>query len=88
MVEGVYYFHAHYGYDNGTDWEEKDNYGFIAAEGFICATQQIVDYYRDDLISFSIEEIGDTLVCVDDKNIAEAFKESYLKTHYGENEND
>jgi len=38
MVEGVYYFHAHYGYDNGTDWEEKDNYGFIAAEGFICAT--------------------------------------------------
>ena len=88
MIDYVYYFHAHYSCDNGMCYEEKDNYGFITAKNFVSATQQIVEYYHEDLISFFIEEIGDTLICVDDKKITENFKESYIKTHYGENEND
>lgn len=86
MVEGVYFFKAtYYGYDDKPhDLKEETHYGFISASGFAAASQEIIEYYREDLISFSLEEIGDTLICVDSKAIAEAFKEAYKKTHYGE----
>lgn len=80
----VYYYHAHYGFDNDP-WEERDEYGFMIADNFNHAMSKIVDYYRDDLMSVTIEYIGDTgMICIENKEVAEAFKASYSKTHYGE----
>ena len=68
-------------------WEERDEYGFVTANNFIHAMEQISDYYRDNLISVDIQYAGDTgMITVDNKEIAEAFKKSYIKTHYGEDE--
>lgn len=84
----VFYFHAHYGYegyDITEDWEERNEYGFVLAKNFTHAMEQVVDYYRDDLLSVEIQYVGDTgMISVDNKEIAEAFKKSYIKTHYGE----
>lgn len=83
----VFYFHAHYGCDTLEKWEEQDEYGFVAANDFINAMEQISGYYRDDLISVDIQYAGDTgMITIDSKEIAEAFKKSYIKTHYGEDE--
>ena len=83
----VFYFHAHYGCDTLEKWEELDEYGFVAANDFIHAMEQISGYYRDDLISVDIQYAGDTgMITIDNKEIAEAFKKSYIKTHYGEDE--
>ena len=80
----VYYYHAHYGFDNGS-WEEHDEYGFMVADNFKHAMSKIVDYYRDDLMSVTIEYIGDTgMISVHNKEIAESFKLSYMRTHYQE----
>ena len=83
----VFYFHARYGCDILEKYEERDEYGFVSANNFIHDMEQISDYYRDDLISVDIQYAGDTgMITIDNKEIAEAFKKSYIKTHYGEDE--
>ena len=83
----VFYFHARYGCDILEKWEERDEYGFVTANNFIHAMEQISDYYRDDLISVDIQYAGDTgMITIDNKELAETFKKSYIKTHYGEDE--
>lgn len=83
----VFYFHARYGCDILEKYEERDEYGFISANNFIHAMEQISGYYRDDLISVDIQYVGDTgMITIDNKEIAESFKKSYIKTHYGEDE--
>lgn len=82
----VFYFHAHYGYEF-EGWEERDEYGFVLATDFVHAMEQISAYYRDDLLDVDIQYAGDTgMIVIDDREIAEAFKKSYIKTHYGEDE--
>ena len=82
----VFYFHAHYGYDFD-GWQERDEYGFVLAKNFVNAMEQVVDYYRDDLMGVEILYTGDTsIIPVNDEGIAEAFRKSYIKTHYGEDE--
>ena len=83
----VFYFHARYGCDILEKYEERDEYGFVSANNFIHAMEQISSYYRDDLISVDIQYAGDTgMITIDNKEIAEAFKKSYIKTHYGDDE--
>ena len=83
----VFYFHARYDCDILEKYEERDEYGFVSANNFIHAMEQISDYYRDSLISVDIQYAGDTgMITVDNKEIAEAYKKSYIKTHYGEDE--
>ena len=83
----VFYFHARYSCDTLEKYEERDEYGFVSANNFIHAMEQIFGYYRDDLISVDIQYVGDTgMITIDNKEIAEAFKKSYIKTHYGEDE--
>ena len=83
----VFYFHARYDCDILEKYEERDEYGFVSANNFIHAMEQISDYYRDSLISVDIQYAGDTgMITVDNNEIAEAFKKSYIKTHYGEDE--
>lgn len=83
----VFYFHAHYSRDVFEKWEKRDEYGFVSANNFIHAMEQISNYYKDDLISVDIQYAGDTgMITIDNKEIAEAFKKSYIKTHYGEDE--
>ena len=84
---GIFYFHAHYCCDVFEKWEELDEYGFVSANNFIHAMEQISNYYKDDLISVDIQYAGDTgMITINNKEIAEAFKKSYIKTHYGEDE--
>ena len=81
----VFYFHARYDCDTLEKYEERDEYGFVSANNFIHAMEQISGYYRDDLISVDIQYVGDTgMITIDNKEIAESFKKSYIKTHYGE----
>ena len=84
----VFYFHARYGCDILEKWEERDEYGFVTANNFIHAMKQITEYFGDDLISVSLTFAGDTcgVISTENKEVAEAFKKSYLKTHYGEDE--
>ena len=83
----VFYFHARYGCDTLEKYEERDEYGFVSANNFIHAMEQISGYYRDYLISVDIQYVGDTgMITIDNKEIAESFKKSYIKTHYGEDE--
>lgn len=86
----VFYFKVHYcceNYDVTKEWEEHDEYGFVLAKDFVHATEQIADYYGNDLMSVEVQYVGDIgMISVDNKEIAEAFKKSYLKTHYGEDE--
>ena len=83
----VFYFHARYGCDTLEKYKERDEYGFVSANNFIHAMEQISGYYRDDLISVDIQYTGDTgMITIDNKEIAESFKKSYIKTHYGEDE--
>ena len=89
--DNVYFYHAHFGGDCGDFgdalWEERDEYGFIVAKSYLEAMSQIVNTYRDELMSVSIEYIGDSgIICIKDKKLAEAFRECYIKTHYGEDE--
>ena len=49
--------------------------------------EQIVDYYKDDLMGVDIRYAGDTgMITTGNQEIAEAFRKSYIKTHYGEDE--
>ena len=84
--DNVYYFHVHFGCDI-EGWEERDEYGFIVAQSFNEAMTRIVDVYRDDLMSVNLEYIGDTsIICINNKELAEQFKEAFISTHYGEEE--
>ena len=81
----IFYFHAHYGGDINGEFQEFDEYGFIAARDFSEAMSLISDNYRDDLISVTIECIGDTgIISTSNKDHADSFKASYLCTHYGD----
>ena len=51
----VFYFHVRYGCDTLEKYEERDEYGFVSANNFIHAMEQISGYYRDDLISVDIQ---------------------------------
>ena len=85
---GVYYFHVVYGYEGESEWHKKHEYGFIQAQDFIEATRQIVNSFRSDLLSLELEEIGEDLISTENEEIAKAFKKSFIKTHYGEDEED
>ena len=81
----VFYFTAKYGFDMEQTWEEREEHGFLIAEDFNQAMNWVTKYYGDDLLSVKIEVIGDTgFISTENKEVAEAFKKSYLKTHYGE----
>ena len=83
----VFYFHAHLGGEVDGDWKEFDEYGFVVAKNFNDAMAWISNQYRSELMSVSIEYIGDTgIVSCESKEAAEAFKKSYTKCHYGEEE--
>lgn len=83
----VFYFHAHYGGEVLNEWEEFDEYGFVVAKDFNGAMEQISNRYRSELMSVSVEYIGDSgIVSCNNKEVAEAFKRSYTKCHYGEDE--
>ena len=82
----IFYFCARYCYENeDKKYEEHEHSGFVAAEDYNKAMSLIADYFRSDLVSVEIACIGDTcgLISTDNKEIAEAFKKSYLNTHYG-----
>ena len=82
----VFYFSARYVVEE-ENYKEYEPHGFLVAESFNKAMDWIVDYFRDDLISVEISFIGDTgLISTENKEVAEAFKKSYVKTHYGEDE--
>lgn len=84
--DNVYYFHVHFGCDF-EGWKERDEYGFITAQSFIEAMTKIADVYRDDLMSVNLECIGDTsIICINNKELAEKFKEAFISTHYWEDE--
>ena len=84
--DNVYYFHVHFGCEVEF-WEERDDYGFITAQSFNEAMIKIVDVYSDDLMSVNLEYIGDTsIICINNKELAEQFKEAFINTHYGEEE--
>ena len=82
----VYCFHVHYGYDVD-GWKEKDEYGFVTADDFEGAYAQLKSYYGDDIISFTLEYIGDTgLISVGDKAMVDALKDEFTNYHYGEDD--
>ena len=83
----VFYFHARYDCDILEKYEERDEYGFVSANNFIHAMEQISDYFFFCFFCVDIQYAGDTgMITVDNKEFAEAFKKSYIKTHYGEDE--
>ena len=81
----IFYFSARYIYES-ENYEEREQHGFLVAENFVKAMEWVSNYFQTDLISVEISCIGDTcgLISTDNAEIAEAFKNSYLKTHYGE----
>ena len=82
----VYYFSVHYGYDLD-GWQEKDEYGFIVAEDFEGAYAQLKAYYGEDILSYSLECIGDTgLFSVGHKAMVGMLKDEFTSYHYGSKE--
>ena len=82
----VYCFHVHYGYEVD-GWKEKDEYGFVTADDFEGAYAQLKSYYGDDIISFTLEYIGDTgLISVGDKAMVDTLKDEFTNYHYGEDD--
>ena len=67
--------------------KNETNMVLLLSKNFIHAMEQITDYYKDDLMGVDIQYAGDTgMITTGNKEIAEAFKKSYIKTHYGEDE--
>lgn len=84
--DNVYYYSAHFCVEV-VDFEEHDEYGFIVAKDFKEAMAKVADIYRDDLMSVNIEYIGDTgIICINNKELADKFREAYINTNYGEGE--
>ena len=79
----VYCFFVHYGYDID-GWKEKDEYGFIVADDFEGAYAQLKAYYGEDILSYSLEYIGDTgLFSVSNKAMVDMLKDEFTNYHYG-----
>ena len=84
----VYRFSVRYGYDLD-GWHEKNEYGFVVADDFEGAYAQLKAYYGDDILSYSLEYIGDTgLLSVSDKAIVDMFKDEFTNYHYGSEEDE
>ena len=84
--ENIYYFHVHYGYELDT-WEEKDEYGFVPANSFEAALEQLKTYYGNDMLSVTLEYIGDTgVLSLGNKDLAKKFRQEFIKYHYGSEE--
>ena len=84
----IYCFSVHYGFDMD-GWKEKDEYGFIAANSFEDALAQLRGYYGNDILSFSLENIGDTgIIPIGNKELVESFRKSFIKYHYGPEEDE
>ena len=84
----VYYFHVHYGYDID-GWKEKDEYGFVTANDFEGAYAHLKAYYGDDILSYTLEYIGDTgLISVGNKGMVEMLKNEFTNYHYGSDKED
>ena len=82
-VNNVYCFSVHYGYDLD-EWVEKDEYGFVMANDFEGAYAQLKAYYGDDILSFSLEHVGDTgLISIDNKAMIDMLKDEFTAYHYG-----
>lgn len=82
----VYCFSVHYGYDLD-GWQEKDEYGFIVADDFEGAYAQLKAYYGNDILSYSLEYVGDTgLLSVDNKAMIDTLKDEFTNYHYGSKE--
>lgn len=82
-VNNVYCFSVHYGYDLD-GWVEKDEHGFVMANDFEGAYAQLKAYYGDDILSFSLECVGDTgLISVDNKAMIDMLKDEFTTYHYG-----
>lgn len=82
----VYCFFVHYGYELD-GWQEKDEYGFITANDFEGAYAQLKTYYGEDILSFSLEYIGDTgLISIGDKELVQSFRQSFINHHYNTEE--
>ena len=87
-VNNVYCFGVHYGYDLD-GWVEKDEYGFIMANDFEGAYAQLKAYYGDDILSFSLEYVGDTcLISIDNKAMIDTLKDEFTNYHYGSKEDE
>ena len=79
----VYYFHVCYG------WKEKDEYGFVTADDFEGAYAHLKAYYGDEILSYTLEHIGDTgLISVGNKGMAEMLKDEFTNYHYGSDKED
>lgn len=86
--DNVYYFHVHYGFDLD-GWQEKDEYGFIAANDFEEAFAQLKRYYGDDIISYTLEYIGDTgIISIGNVDLATSFRQAFIDCHYGSGRED
>lgn len=82
-VNNVYCFSVHYGYDLD-GWVEKDEHGFVMANNFEGAYAQLKAYYGDDILSFSLEYVGDTgLISIDNKAMIDTLKDEFTNYHYG-----
>lgn len=82
-VNNVYCFNVHYGYDLD-EWVEKDEHGFVMANDFEGAYAQLKAYYGDDILSFSLEYVGDTgLISIDNKAMIDMLKDEFTAYHYG-----
>lgn len=82
----VYCFSVHYGYELD-GWQEKDEYGFIVANDFEGAYAQLKAYYGNDILSYSLECIGDTgLFSVGHKAMVGMLKDEFVNYHYGSKE--
>lgn len=78
----VYCFSVHYGYDLD-GWQEKDEHGFIIADDFEGAYAQLKAYYGNDILSYSLEYIGDTgLFSVSNKAMVDMLKDEFTNYHY------
>ena len=84
----VYCFFVHYGYDLD-GWQERDEYGFIAANDFEGAYAQLKAYFGEDILSFGLEYVGDTgIISIGDKELVKSFKQSFIDYHYGSEEDE
>ena len=82
--DSVYCFSVRYGYTLDT-WQEKTEHGFVVANNFEGALEQLRGYYGDDMLSFSLEYIGDTgLLAIDNKQLVEDFRKQFIGYHYGD----
>lgn len=87
-VNCVYCFSVHYGFELD-GWKEMDEHGFVVADDFEGAYAQLKAYYGDDILSYSLEYIGDTgLLAIGDKAMVDMIKKEFTNYHYGSEEDE